>query len=202
MKVLIVLSSVLVLFMKQIYSENPEVIAVKNFKSITNPEVYDKDIRPHLGENKTVNVGITFHVIDYKYYAMTKEMTVHMYFRQHWNDPRLQNQMENATKVLGGKSLVDRLWIPDTFFPNSNSVEIFKYPAPNVLTRILTNGDILYSERLIVTLECTAAKNGPVNCPVLIESYGYSYQDIDYNWAKGNYSRLVADFKLRPLNNL
>ncbi|CAG2117831.1 unnamed protein product, partial [Medioppia subpectinata] len=68
------------------------------------------------------------------YHELTKELFVNFYFRQTWTDPRLQynDQMTNGVKVVGGLAIIKRIWTPDTFFPNSHLVELFRFPAPNI----------------------------------------------------------------------
>ncbi|CAG2176705.1 unnamed protein product [Oppiella nova] len=166
MKYIIVLG-VFICCAKQIYSDNPKVAAVKNFKVITGPEVYDKDIRPNLGENASVQVNITMHVTDYEFNPITRtfslllclivvilqEMTMVMYFRQKWTDPRLVSNTLTAD-VIGGKSIIERVWTPDTFFSNSLDVNIMKYPTRNLFAKVLHNGEVYYSERIKVVFRC------------------------------------------------
>ncbi|CAG2106154.1 unnamed protein product [Medioppia subpectinata] len=117
-------------------------------------------------------------------YGFSMEMSFIAFFRQKWNDPRLVSQAITAD-VVGGQSLVDRVWIPDTFFVNSIDVDIFKYPIRNSFIKVKPNGDVLYSERIEVEFLCNSYKmqtNETVDCYLVMES--------------SNYSRLEANFKL------
>jgi hypothetical protein len=189
-------------YAKHITSTNSKVAAVKNFKAITSPELYDKDIRPYLGENTTVKVGVTMYVVDYEFDANDRKMDVVMYFRQKWTDPRLE-ATGFTESVIGGKSLVDRVWLPDTFFANSLDVEVVKDPIRNTFISIKPNGDVLFSERVKISFRCGPKKSSnPDECALEMESYGHSMADIEYIWGKGaesvGYSKSFehGDYKL------
>lgn len=47
-----------------------------------------------------------------------------------------------------------RIWMPDTFFQNEKNAQRHMIDKPNVLIRVYSNGDILYSVRLSLTLSC------------------------------------------------
>ena len=71
-----------------------------------------------------------------------------MYFRQMWTDPRLVSP-NRSVDIYGGQSYVDRVWIPDTFFPNTLFVRTLTHPTPNVFLRLTPKGEILYSQRYV-----------------------------------------------------
>jgi len=167
---------------------SPRVAAVKNFKMLTNSPMYDKDIRPNLAENTSVQVGITMYVINYDFNPETRDMSMMMYFRQMWNDPRLVSN-SITEDVYGGQSLMERVWVPDTFFSNSMDVNIVKYPTRNTFLKVKPNGDVLYSERIKVNYRCGPQKSVKSDeCTLEMESYGFSTVDVEYTWAKGDES--------------
>ncbi|CAG2177317.1 unnamed protein product [Oppiella nova] len=125
---------------------SPRVAAMKKFKMLTNSPMYDKDIRPNLAENAPVQIGITMYVINYDFDPKSREMSMMMYFRQMWNDPRLVSN-GITQDVYGGQSLMERVWVPDTFFSNSMDVDIVKYPTRNMFLKVKPNGDVMYNER-------------------------------------------------------
>ena len=69
-----------------------------------------------------------------------------MYFRQKWTDSRLANPSAQEV-VIGGQSLKDSIWTPDTFSATAESVRTLKDPKPNVFVKVEPNGSVLYSER-------------------------------------------------------
>jgi len=170
--------------------ENPSVLAFKQLNKKLS-ESYDKSISPKLGEETPLDVGITLYVMDFGFCSKDKELSIDMYFRQSWNDPRLELS-ESAINVTGGQDLADKLYIPDTFFHSVSSIKSMKYPTPNIFARVSPNGDILLSQRYQATIRClkletNLSKDSRIyNCPLVIESYGHSSVDILYKWAKGN----------------
>ncbi|XP_054162835.1 gamma-aminobutyric acid receptor subunit beta-like [Oppia nitens] len=87
-----------------------------------------------------------------------------MYFRQKWSDPRLQHSYPSV-KVVGSQSFIDRVWIPDTFLPNADSITTVSIPTPTSFAMIESNGTVLG-----------------------LDVYGYSMKDVDFEWAKGDQS--------------
>jgi len=206
MKVLIVLLVVSIFGTKLIYSDNPKVAALKNFKAITNAELYDKDASPNLGENTSLSVGVTMHVIDYEFNPITRLMSAVVYFRQRWTDPRLGSTINET--VIGGKSLVDRIWIPDTFFSNSLEVVSMSEPMDNTFLMVQSDGEILFSQRVKITFRCPPAPVLAPNvtktdeCTLDIESYGFSIKDMDYMWGKpSNVSYSIGYARNMDMNN-
>lgn len=69
-----------------------------------------------------------------------------VYFRQSWNDPRLQ--FNDSDKYINtGPHYVNKLWLPDLYFMNSKKETFHTVTAPNALLRIFPNGDVFYSQR-------------------------------------------------------
>ncbi|RWS01499.1 gamma-aminobutyric acid receptor subunit beta-like protein [Dinothrombium tinctorium] len=110
-----------------------------------NFETYDKYERPNYGER--VNVTITAFIADADLVKETYDylyMDMNLYFRESWNDPRLQFvTWIREDDLLGGEEVIKEIWKPDTFFPNTLSVRTNKEPNPEVFVRINRNGDVL-----------------------------------------------------------
>lgn len=69
-----------------------------------------------------------------------------MFFRQMWVDERLK--FEGPTEILRlNNRMVDKIWIPDTFFRNSKKSISHNMTTPNKLFRIMQNGTVLYTMR-------------------------------------------------------
>lgn len=110
------------------------------------------------------------------------------YFRQNWRDARLSFVPEgNITELRPSIRMLDEIWKPDTFFLNGQESYLHTITHPNKLFRINTDGEILYSQRLTVKSTCPMnLKKYPLDrqtCPLMIGSYGYSGEDVVYNWA-------------------
>lgn len=75
-----------------------------------------------------------------------QEYTMDMFFRQTWVDERLK--FEGPTEILRlNNRMVDKIWIPDTFFRNSKKSISHNMTTPNKLFRIMQNGTVLYTMR-------------------------------------------------------
>lgn len=77
---------------------------------------------------------------------LSQEYTMDMFFRQMWVDERLK--FEGPTEILRlNNRMVEKIWIPDTFFRNSKKSISHNMTTPNKLFRIMKNGTVLYTMR-------------------------------------------------------
>ena len=101
-------------------------------------------------------------------------------FRQTWKDARLG---VNEANLTGGAELLAKIWKPDTFFPVALNVVGHSLPNPNVYVKITSQGSVSISQRLTARVFCMSDNlKFPTNCGYKIESYGFSTEDITYNW--------------------
>ncbi|XP_064555387.1 gamma-aminobutyric acid receptor subunit alpha-6 [Drosophila montana] len=107
------------------------------------------------------------------------------YFRQYWRDKRLSFQGPIKSLSLSIKML-DKIWRPDTYFYNGKHSHIHTITVPNKLLRLDQDGGILYSMRLTIKATCPMElKSFPMDrqsCPLIIGSYGYTNQQLVYEW--------------------
>ncbi|XP_068154565.1 gamma-aminobutyric acid receptor subunit alpha-2 isoform X1 [Drosophila tropicalis] len=107
------------------------------------------------------------------------------YFRQYWRDKRLSFKGPIKSLSLSIKML-DKIWRPDTYFYNGKHSHIHTITVPNKLLRLDQDGGILYSMRLTIKATCPMElKNFPMDrqsCPLVIGSYGYTNQQLVYEW--------------------
>ncbi|CAG2114269.1 unnamed protein product [Medioppia subpectinata] len=121
------------------------------------------------------------------------DYTLDIYLRQSWNDQRLVFDGNNTVDeiVIGGE-FVRRLWLPDTFIVNSKHMTLHTNTRQetNTLFRIRPNGDVFYSIRLTAVNLCQMnLVYFPMDqqiCDLVLESYSYSVDDIEYNWEQNN----------------
>ncbi|KAI6239783.1 Gamma-aminobutyric acid receptor subunit beta [Aphelenchoides fujianensis] len=159
---------------------------------LVDPAKYDKRLRPSYGEGP-VNVGITVHV--YSISAVSEvdmDFTLDFYLRQYWHDPRLafgnlgNPGFAKIKSLTVGVDYLDKLWKPDTFFPNEKKSFFHTATTHNSFLRIDPDGKVSTSQRLTVTATCPMQlRLFPMDtqeCKLEIESYGYTTDDIDYYW--------------------
>jgi hypothetical protein len=116
--------------------------------------------------NEPVDVDITLYVLDYEicskekvfysllfqffeklYLFFIQELLIDMYFRQKWIDQRFLS--DSGIDITGGQEIVDKIWIPDTFFSSVSSIKHFKYPTTNTFVKISPTGEVLMSQRFV-----------------------------------------------------
>ncbi|XP_038055632.1 gamma-aminobutyric acid receptor subunit alpha-6-like [Patiria miniata] len=148
-------------------------------------EGYDKRLRPNFG-GPSVPVNISMYV--YSVGPVTEsqmQYTIDMYFRQQWIDERLRFTGDVTVLSLNSE-MVDRLWVPDTYFVNEKSAKFHTILYKNTLIRIEQNGNILYSTRLTVTASCymdlAFFPMDKQRCSLTMESYAYSDNQVHYYW--------------------
>ena len=124
-------------------------------------------------------------------------LTLDMYFRQSWEDPRLgfsDPKPSRFTKITGGQEVLEDIWVPDTFFVNELRSE-------SLVTAVwIEDGRVTWSQRVRVT--CTQLSLGqdfadfPFDTQqfsIEAESFGYSAADLRYGWEEENSFILSPD---------
>jgi hypothetical protein len=152
---------------------------------------YDKRVHPNNGE-KQLDVAVEAAILDvYNFDELNHQVTLVMYFRQKWTDPRLKfdtDQVNGVASVLLDPEQAKKLWIPDTFIANERSVVQHQFSGPNEFTRVLNNGSVTRSVKLTVTVGCILNLRWfPFDqnvCSLNFESYAYSLNDVRYLWGK------------------
>ena len=70
------------------------------------------------------------------------------YFRQKWQDPRLQFQGPKRVATLSvGTEFLKSIWVPDTFFVNEKKSYFHVATTSNEFLRISQKGEIIRSIR-------------------------------------------------------
>jgi len=175
----------------QIFAEKTKLTEFDELEKLT--ENYDRRVRPNAG-GEPVKVSLSMFVLNIPAINVGKhgmEMTIEMYFRQFWEDPRLKlDKSLNMPKILGEKEIVEKIWVPDTFFVNEHRSQ-----AKENFLRI-TDGEVLWSQKMQVTFSCHGEfQFFPFDYQVFsleIESFKYTAKDIQYDWKEGNKSVLLS----------
>ncbi|XP_064602547.1 glycine receptor subunit alpha-2-like isoform X2 [Liolophura sinensis] len=147
---------------------------------------YNSHLRPSANMDKTTFVSIGFYVQSLGSISeVNMEYTLDVYFRQSWNDPRLQFN-DTDKHINTGPNYVSKLWIPDLYFMNSKKETFHTVTAPNALLRIFPNGDVFYSQRLSLVVDCNMhLQYFPMDeqtCDLKTMTYGYVSKDLTLKW--------------------
>ncbi|PAV76790.1 hypothetical protein WR25_25930 isoform B [Diploscapter pachys] len=159
---------------------------------LINNATYDKRLRPNYG-GKPVDVGITIHVSSISAVSeVDMDFTLDFYMRQTWQDPRLAfgevdlGLPNKISSLTVGVDYLDKLWKPDTFFPNEKRSFFHVATTHNSFLRIDKDGTVYTSQRLTVTATCSMKLQlfpmDSQRCKLEIESYAYSTDEIAYYW--------------------
>jgi len=179
----------------------------KILDSVLGPEVYDRRIRPS-GLNSTdsatlvhVNIFVrSFSSID----DVKMEYSFQITLRQQWNDGRLsfKNRIFGMEDKIRYLTMTDstKVWMPDTFFRNEKVGRFHNILQPNLYVRVFPNGDVLYSIRVSLTCACSMhLALFPLDkqtCNLDVASYGWTMNDLIYQWKAVNPVQMVANLSL------
>ncbi|CAL1262158.1 unnamed protein product, partial [Larinioides sclopetarius] len=74
------------------------------------------------------------------------EFSIHVYFRELWNDSRVNLSSFPSESSKGytaiPDTLVDKLWMPDVIFENAKSGVIFSLSVPNTYISVLRSSTL------------------------------------------------------------
>ncbi|XP_040582723.1 gamma-aminobutyric acid receptor subunit gamma-2 isoform X2 [Lepeophtheirus salmonis] len=169
------------------YSTGKEVrdqIQVTLTKLLTS---YNRRIRPNFGGppckvimNLLIN---SMGPVDEK----SQSYLVDAYFRQAWVDQRLSfNATSSVTELPLNWQILNKIWKPDTYFINGKKSKMHKITVPNRFLRISPDGLVSFSQRLTIHAQCLMElKKFPFDsqeCPLHIGSYGYTADEVLYDW--------------------
>ncbi|XP_078684542.1 gamma-aminobutyric acid receptor subunit alpha-6-like isoform X2 [Branchiostoma floridae x Branchiostoma belcheri] len=146
---------------------------------------YDNRIRPGIGGGPTVVMTDIYVTSIGPVSEVDMEYTLDCFFRQTWQDTRLQ--FRGPPKELRlNNVMLDKIWTPDTYFRNGKKAIAHTMTTPNKLFRIQENGTVLYTMRLTIHAECPMMlENFPMDtqvCPLRFGSYGYPKDEIEFHW--------------------
>lgn len=129
------------------------------------------------------------------------EWSVQLTFRQKWTDDRLKfNDYNGQISYINLVDGANQIWKPDTFFKNEKEGHFHNILTPNQLVRIYPDGAVLYSTRISLVLACPMdLKYYPADkqvCQIQLASYGYTTEDVDYQWKEKDPVQVTKDINL------
>ncbi|NXH15507.1 GLRA4 protein, partial [Bucco capensis] len=158
---------------------------------------YDARIRPNF---KGPPVNVTCNIFINSFGSVTEttmDYRVNIFLRQQWNDPRLAYHEYPDDSLDLDPSMLDSIWKPDLFFANEKGASFHEVTTDNKLLRIFKNGNVLYSIRLTLILSCPMdLKNFPMDiqtCTMQLESFGYTMNDLIFEWLEEQEAVQVAE---------
>ncbi|CAF4422207.1 unnamed protein product [Rotaria socialis] len=159
--------------------------------TLINSSHYDRRIRPFFDQSKPCNVTMTIHINTISAInEVNMDYNTDLIFRQSWYDPRLNYSgtewAKRSPEITLHYSLIDRIWVPDSFFRNAKEGKRSDITVPNRLIRVHRDGKVLYSQRLLLKLDCQMKlQKFPLDnqtCVVNIGSYAFATKDLVFYW--------------------
>ncbi|XP_072170764.1 gamma-aminobutyric acid receptor subunit beta-3-like [Diadema setosum] len=150
---------------------------------------YDIRLRPRFG-GPPIDIGMDIDIVSINSISeVNMDYTLSMYFRQYWRDERLAYDPCLGNVSLNG-GLAERIWVPDTYFPNDKHSFVHDVTVTNRLLRFHYDGTIMYGMRITTVASCMMdLLHYPMdeqNCTLEIESYGYTTTDVNFVWQYGD----------------
>eukprot|EP00105_Crassostrea_gigas_P019367 XP_011437833.1 PREDICTED: glycine receptor subunit alpha-2 isoform X2 [Crassostrea gigas] len=161
----------------QFYHSSGELSRHDLIHQLIDESHYDPLIAPNYEDDFPTNISVqmlikNIHSLD----ELHMDFSVDIIFRQRWTDKRLKFNHSTVRILELDQKMIERIWVPDSFFPQEKRAEIHDVTVPNRLLHIYRNGTVFYSMRIEMTLSCAMAlQNYPLDrqvCPVSIESFG------------------------------
>lgn len=160
------------------------------------PEGYDPAVRPTRRDGDTTMVQVQTFFRDIEIDDVTMEANFDITFRMIWKDHRLTYVPDSRDVTYVTVLDADLVWLPDAFFKNALVTQRSTI-HPETFMRIYPSGRIVYSTRVSLRQSC------PMNlarfphdlqtCTVMIASYGYTMDNIKFEFAGSDSISIAAD---------
>ncbi|XP_031556137.1 gamma-aminobutyric acid receptor subunit beta-4-like isoform X2 [Actinia tenebrosa] len=139
-------------------------------------EKYDKRLRPNYEDGPViVKVGFWVLSID-SINVVDMDYSLDIFLRQSWKDERMAHEL-NKTMFLSN-TVMDRIWMPDSYFVNAKHGAFHKVTKDNMMIMIDPVGLVQYNARVTIRLSCPmdlrAFPMDTQSCPLTIESCNWS----------------------------
>uniref|UniRef100_A0A8C3QX23 Glycine receptor alpha 4 (pseudogene) n=2 Tax=Cyanoderma ruficeps TaxID=181631 RepID=A0A8C3QX23_9PASS len=149
---------------------------------------YDARIRPNF---KGPPVNVTCNIFINSFGSVTEttmDYRVNVFLRQQWNDPRLAYREYPDDSLDLDPSMLDSIWKPDLFFANEKGANFHE---------VTTDNKLLLPLWLTLILSCPMdLKNFPMDiqtCTMQLESFGYTMNDLIFEWLEEQEAVQVAE---------
>ncbi|EDO37555.1 predicted protein [Nematostella vectensis] len=162
---------------------------------------YDPRLRPDFGGDPvTVTVGFWVLSID-AINVIDMDYRMDFFLRQLWRDPRLKHRFDDTLAL--SNTMLDKIWVPDTYFVNSKMSKFHSVTTINKMLSISPDGLVHYNSRVTVKASCAMNlrmfPKDVQNCNIDIESYGYSADNVQYQWENRSDNGIAVNKKIRDM---
>lgn len=148
------------------------------------------NVPPDYDNERPTNITCSMHVENFDSISEANmDFTATVLLHLSWYDHRFsQYHIESLNEgyvEIDAKNL-EKLWVPDIYFPNEKNAYYHNVLMANKMLRIYRGGDVTYTTRLSLTLSCPMNfRNYPFDkqtCKIILESFSYNEGNIVLNW--------------------
>ncbi|XP_054751606.2 glycine receptor subunit alpha-2-like isoform X1 [Lytechinus pictus] len=144
------------------------------------PESYNKRLRPNVGGPPVeIRVGLYVESLG-AIEESTMDFRLTLYFRKHWNDPRLAFNKTHERIFVSNDG--DIFWSPDLYFLYEKGGHAHDITVPNIVTTIQPDGTVFRSTRVTLTSACFMSLHrfpfDSQRCSLNVLSYSYTTKDM------------------------
>ncbi|KAL8617101.1 hypothetical protein ACOMHN_014271 [Nucella lapillus] len=149
---------------------------------------HDATIPPNYEDNFPTLVEVQIFLVSFDSISeATMDYSLTIFLRQKWNDSRLTYRPLAGIEALElDTRVMQKIWVPDLYFTNEKQAAFHDVTVPNRLMHVYPGGQVLYSTRISMKLSCDMNLwKFPFDsqvCHVSMESYGYSTDNIVFQW--------------------
>ncbi|XP_064636457.1 glycine receptor subunit alpha-4-like isoform X3 [Lineus longissimus] len=151
---------------------------------------YNPHLRPGLEIEQVdrILVGVyinSFSAVD----EIHMDYSVNVYLRRVWNDSRLA-YFPDYNESMTLSYMHKNIWSPDLYFINEKKGYVHTITHENRLLSVSPYGKITLSEKMSITLTCHMNlefyPHDVQVCGMYMESYGYTTQEVMFDWLPGD----------------
>ncbi|XP_052792417.1 glycine receptor subunit alpha-2-like isoform X2 [Mya arenaria] len=168
---------------------------------ITNELKFENNVPPDYDDDFATVIKCEMHVENFdSINEANMDFTATVLLHLSWYDHRFsQFQIKNIADgyvEIDAKNL-EKLWVPDLYFPNEKRAYYHNVLMPNKMLRVYKGGDVTYSTRLSITLSCPMDfRHYPFDkqtCKIEIESFSYNDGNIQLKWSNSSDGPVFLD---------
>ncbi|XP_041357505.1 glycine receptor subunit alpha-2-like [Gigantopelta aegis] len=163
---------------------------------------YDSRVPPEYEKDVPTNVTLKIFLLSFDSVSeTTMDYSMEVYLTMYWLDERLVFQNLSTSRWLEvDTKMMDKIWVPDVYFRNEKEASFHEVTVPNKYMHLYPNGTVIYSMRLSLTLSCRMdLAKYPLDsqkCPMFIQSYTYTTENVLFNWYSFNPIQFDMDMEL------
>lgn len=182
--ILLILSSVGVSSGQQAIARSTFLSMLKESRAEFSPPNYDTD------EPTRISCFLNVHRID-SIRESDMDFTLDLGIHLSWKNPKLIKSIPFGQTMMFDHldfdaANMDKVWVPDIYFPNEKKAAIHDIMMVNKMLRLHGDSTVTYMIRVSVTLSCRMdLRKYPFDkqvCSILMESFGYTATNLVLEW--------------------